>query len=93
MASPFIMARMEAGFHLASRKHRKATGHIEALMYKLPEELWFYFPQFFALIGTSDSIDVLKKLMENPMSMTRVEAILCAAKFGRHETRCGPDYS
>ncbi len=85
MASPFLMARMEAGFHLASRKHRKAAGHIEALMYKLPQEFWFYFPQFFALIGTSDSIDVLKKLMEDPMSMTRVEAILCAARFGRDD--------
>lgn len=85
MASPFLMARMEAGFHLASRKHRKATGHIEALMYKLPEEFWFYFPQFFALIGTSDSIDILKKLMEEPISMTRVEAILCAARFGRDD--------
>jgi len=85
MASPFLMARMEAGFHLASRKHRKATGHIEALMYKLPQEFWFYFPQFFALIGTNDSIDVLKKLMEDPISMTRVEAILCAARFGRDD--------
>lgn len=85
MASPFLMARMEAGFHLASRKHRKAAGHIEALMYKLPEEFWFYFPQFFALIGTSDSIDMLKKLMEDRISMTRVEAILCAARFGRDD--------
>jgi HEAT repeat protein len=85
MASPFLMARMEAGFHLASRKHRKAAGHIEALMYKLPQQFWYYFPQFFALIGTSDSIDVLKKLMEDPISMTRVEAILCAARFGRDD--------
>ncbi len=85
MASPFLMARIEAGFHLAERKHRKATGHIEALMYKLPEELWFYFPQFFALIGTQDSMEMLKKLMEDPFSVTRVEAILCAARFGRDD--------
>ncbi len=85
MGSPFLMARMEAGFHLASRKHRKASGHIEALMYKLPQEFWFYFPHFFALIGTSDSIDILKKLMEDRMSITRVEAILCAARFGRDD--------
>jgi HEAT repeat protein len=85
MASPFLMARMEAGFHLASRKHRKASGQIEALMYKIPQELWFYFPQFFALIGTADAIEVLKKLMEDPMPMTRVEAILCAARFGRDD--------
>ena len=85
MASPFLMARMEAGFYLASRKHRKASGHIEALMYKLPREFWFYFPQFFALIGTSDSIEVLKKLMEDPISMTRVEAILNVARFNRDD--------
>lgn len=85
MASPFLMARMEAGFYLAHRKHRKATGHVEALMYKLPREFWFYFPQFFALIGTSDSIEVLKKLMEEPISMTRVEAILNVARFNRDD--------
>jgi HEAT repeat protein len=85
MASPFLMARMEAGFHLAQTKHRKASGHIEALMYKIPQEFWFYFPQFFALIGTSDAIEVLKKLMEDPMPMTRVESILCAARFGRDD--------
>jgi HEAT repeat protein len=85
MASPFVMARMEAGFYLAHRKHRKAAGHIEALMYKLPREFWFYFPQFFALIGTSDSIEVLKKLLEEPSSMTRVEAILSVARFNRDD--------
>ncbi len=100
MASPFLMARMEAGFHLAHRKHRKASGQLEALMYKLPHEYWFYFPQFFALIGTSDAIEVLKSLMEDRFSMTRIEAILSAARFGRddlvrkiraHATHSRPD--
>ena len=85
MASPYLMVRMEAGYHLAERKHRKATGHLEALMYKIPEEYWFYFPQFFALVGTHEAIDTLKKLMEHPSSMTRVEAILNAARFGRDD--------
>jgi len=85
MASPFLMARMEAGYHLAARKHRKATGHIEALMYKIPHEFWFYFPQFFALIGTSDAIGVLRQLMEDSNSMVRVEAILSAARYGRDD--------
>jgi HEAT repeat protein len=100
MASPFLMARMEAGFHLASRKHRKATGHIEALMYRIPHEFWFYFPQFFALIGTADAIGILRQLMEDTNPMVRVEAILCAARYGRddlltkiraHATHLHPD--
>ncbi len=100
MASPFLMVRMEAGYYLAERKHRKATGHLEALMAKIPREWWFYFPQFFALVGTHDAIEVLKRLMEDSQSITRVEAILNAARFGRddllrriraHATHCHPD--
>lgn len=85
MSSEFLAARMEAGFHLASRKHRKSTGQIEALMYKVPHEYWFYFPQFFALIGTNDAIGVLRHLMEDGNSMVRSEAILCAARYGRDD--------
>jgi hypothetical protein len=85
MASPYIMVRMEAGYHLAERKHRKATGHLEALMYKIPPDYWFYFPQFFALVGTHEAIEMLKKLMENSHPMTRVEALLNAARFGRDD--------
>jgi HEAT repeat protein len=100
MASPFLMVRMEAGYHLAERKHRKAVGHLEALMYKIPPDFWFYFPQFFALVGTHEAIEMLKKLMENPYAMTRVEALLNAARFGRddllsriraHATHSHPD--
>lgn len=100
MASPFIMVRMEAGYYLAERKHRKATGHLEALMYKIPPDFWFYFPQFFALVGTHEAIEVLKKLMEDSHAMTRVEALLNAARFGRddllariraHATHSHPD--
>jgi hypothetical protein len=85
MASPFLMARMEAGFHLALRKHRKACGQIESLMHRLPPEYRFYFPQLFALIGTSDAMEVLKTLMEDRFEMTRVAAILSAAQFGRDD--------
>ncbi len=100
MASPFLMVRMEAGYYLAERKHRKATGHLEALMYKIPQDFWFYFPQFFALVGTYEAIEVLKKLMENPFAITRIESILNAARFGRddllpriraHATHSNPD--
>lgn len=85
MSSNFLMARMEAGYHLSTRKHQKAAGQIESLMCKIPQELWFYFPQFFALIGTSEAIGVLRQLIENPNSMVRVEAILSAARFDRDD--------
>ncbi len=85
MSSPFIQARMEAGFYLSLRKHRKVSGQIEALMYKIPHEFRFYFPQFFALIGTADAISVLRQLMEDPFPMVRVEAILSAARHGRDD--------
>jgi HEAT repeat protein len=100
MSSPSIMVRMEAGYYLAERKHRKIVGHLEALMYKIPPEFWFYFPQFFALVGTHEAIEMLKKLMEDPHPMTRVEALLNAARFGRddlltriraHATHSHPD--
>lgn len=85
MSSPLFGARMEAGFHLAQRKHPKASGQIESLMYKIPHPFWVYFPQFFALIGTKDSMIVLKKLIDDSLSSVRVEAILSAANYGRDD--------
>ncbi len=85
MNSPFLMVRMEAGFHLATRKHLKAVGQIEALMYRIPHPYWAYFPQYFALMGTNDAISILRHLMEDPMSHVRVQAILNAARYGRDD--------
>jgi HEAT repeat protein len=45
----------------------------------------FFFPQFFALIGTTDAISILKHMMDDQFHMTRIEAILCAARFGRDD--------
>lgn len=85
MSSNFFFARMEAAFQLASRKHPSSVGQIEALMYRIPPEFRFFFPQFFALIGTSDAISILRQLMEDDLSSTRVEAILCAARSNRDD--------
>jgi HEAT repeat protein len=85
MSSNFLMARMEAGYHLSLRKHAKAAGQIEALMHKMPDGLRAYFPQFFALIGTKDAMIVLKQLIEDPSASVRVEAILSAARSGRDD--------
>lgn len=85
MSSEFFMARMEAAYHLAKRKHKTSVGQIESLMYRVPPQARFFFPQFFALIGTSDAISILKHLMEDKVSSVRVESLLSAAKFGRDD--------
>ncbi|MBS0616478.1 MAG: HEAT repeat domain-containing protein [Verrucomicrobia bacterium] len=85
MNSGYLPVRMEAGYQLAVRKHVKAVGQIEALMYRIPEPYWAYFPQFFALMGTNDAISILRHLMENPQSHVRVQAIMNAARYGRDD--------
>ena len=67
------------------RKSRTAVGQIESLMYKIPPQMRFFFPQFFALIGTTDAITLLRHMMDDQFHMTRIEAILSAARFGRDD--------
>ena len=76
---------MEAAYQLANRKHRSAVGQIESLMQRIPPMFRFYFPQFFALIGTSEAITILKALIEDPYTFVRVESILAAARFDRDD--------
>ncbi|MBI3236285.1 MAG: HEAT repeat domain-containing protein [Chlamydiales bacterium] len=85
MSSAFFPIRMEAAYHLALRKSRTAVGQIESLMYRVPPPMRFFFPQLFALAGTSDAIVVLRQLMDDPFHQTRIEAILNAAFYGRDD--------
>lgn len=85
MSSDYFFTRMEAAHQLAMRKARSATGQIESLMHKVPPQMRFFFAQFFALIGTSDAMILLRQMMDDPFHMTRVEAILNAARFGRDD--------
>ncbi len=85
MSSDFFYTRMEAAYQLALRKARTAVGQIESLMYRVPAPMRFFFPQFFALIGTTDAIALLKQLMDDPYHTTRIEAILSAARFDRDD--------
>jgi len=85
MSSDFFYTRMDAAFQLALRKSRTAVGQIEALMYKVPPYARFFFPQFFALIGTHDAIAILRTLLSDAHHTTRIEAILNTARFGRDD--------
>lgn len=85
MSSDFFFTRLEAAQQLAFRKSKTAVGQIESLMYKIPPQMRFFFPPFFALIGTSDAISLLRHMMDDKFHMTRIEAILSAARFGRDD--------
>lgn len=85
MSSDYFFTRLEAAHQLAVRKARTAVGQIESLMYKVPPEMRFFFPPFFALIGTADAISILKQMMDDPFYLTRIEAIRNAALYGRDD--------
>ncbi len=85
MSSPFFPVRMEAGYFLSMRKHRSAVGQMESLMHKIPHPYQVIFPEFFALIGTSDAITVLKHMLEDKDANIRVESILSAARHHRDD--------
>jgi HEAT repeat protein len=85
MSSDFLYTRLEAAYILAARKSRIATGQVEALMHKLPPQLGYLFPELFALIGTSESMNILRHMMDDPFHPVRVEAILSAARHGRDD--------
>lgn len=85
MRSEILPIRLEAAFHLCQNKAPSAVSHTESLMHKLPKELHPIFPQFYAAVGDSISIRILKQLMNSPISAVRVESVLSAAKHGRDD--------
>lgn len=85
MSSQFFYSRLEAAFYLAQRKSKTATGQIESLMYRLPPPMRYFFPDFFAMIGTPEAITTLRHLMDDPVAATQTEAILSAARYGRDD--------
>lgn len=85
MSSNFLPIRLEAAYHLAQKKYPTAYGQIEALMFKVDKQLWFVFPQLFAMLGDPCSVKMLRKLMNNPNEDVRIEAILNTAKYQRDD--------
>lgn len=85
MKSDFLIIRLEAAVHLAEKKHPKAVGQIESLMYKVDPEIMPVFPELLALNGTNDAIKILKKLLNHADEKVRIAAIISAAKSGRDD--------
>ncbi len=85
MSSPFLIVRLEAAYHLAAKRHPKACGQIEALMYKVPQEMHVLFPSLFALMPTKEANYLLKSLMSHRLSVVRISAIHAAASMHRED--------
>jgi HEAT repeat protein len=85
MSSDYLSTRMEAAFYLSLRKHPKAVGQIEGLMFRLPPMFKPFFPSLFALIGTTDATAALKRLIEDTDDNVRIESILQVAGLGRDD--------
>ncbi len=85
MSSDFLSTRMEAAFYLAQRKHPHAVGQIEGLMFRLPPQFKPFFPSLFALIGTNEATQTLRRLSEDPEPQVRIESIIQVAKLGRDD--------
>lgn len=85
MRSNFVVIRLEAAFHLCQKKHPRAVSQVEALMQKVPPEIYSVFPQLFAMIGNEQAIRNLKRLMNNPDSSVRIAAVMAAAATQRDD--------
>lgn len=84
-SSDFLGIRMEAASYLAHKKYRHAVGYIESLMQKLPPFFHCFFPRFYAQIGSTEAVNILKKMLHDPELYTRVSAILAIAQYGRDD--------
>ncbi len=71
---PFIA--LEAAYHLSARKAHAALGYVEALMNRFPREARYLFPELYALIDTQESINFLKRFLQDPDPLVRISAIL-----------------
>ncbi len=85
MRSDFLPIRLEAAYHMASRKHPHAIGQIESLMFRLPPFLKPFFPQLFLLFVTDDATKYLLRFLNDPNPDVRLETILSISNLNRDD--------
>lgn len=85
MASNSLLIRLETALQLAQKKDPKAVSQTEALMAKVPEEIWPIFPQIFAGSGSPDAKKILRKLLTHRDELVRIAVILSIAENGHDD--------
>jgi len=84
-SSQFLQIRFEAGFQLALRKAKQATGLFQSLMHHLPDELHVFFPDLFALVGTKDALSHLQRLLTHKNKYVQLASVLAIANHRRDD--------
>lgn len=81
MASNSLLVRLETAFKLSVRKDPRAISQTEALMAKVPEQIWPIFPQIYAASGSVEARKVLRKLLTHNDEAVRIAAMGSIAEF------------
>lgn len=81
--SPFLFVRLEAAYHLASKK--KGLEQISMLMHKIDEDLLPLFPKLFTMIGNADATKQIKLLLASNNSNICLSTILSIIEHHRDD--------
>lgn len=85
MGSNSLLVRLETAFKLSTRKDPKAISQTEALMAKIPEQLWSIFPQIYAVNGSPEASKILRKLLTHKDETVRIATISSLAEHGHDD--------
>lgn len=85
MGSRYPMTRLEAGLHLAHRRHPEVINQLEAFMIKVHPMVRPLFPQLFVIVSTPESDRVLARFLAHPSDAMRRAAVLAVARAGRDD--------
>lgn len=85
MGSNSLLIRLETAFQLSKRKDPKAVSQTEALMAKVPEQLWPIFPQIYAVNGSPEAKKILRKLMTHKDETVRIATVLSIAEHNHDD--------
>lgn len=83
--SQYLPIRFEAGYQLALRKSKAASGLFQSLMHHLPEQFQAYFPDLFAMIGTKEALSILNTLLQSKYPGVKLATVHAIAKFGKEQ--------
>lgn len=85
LLSPFPIIQLTTAYALAQKKFPKAYALIESLLYKTPQALHIYFPEFFATLDTVESRRKVIYFINDGNEKLRIAAIISAMQHQLEE--------
>lgn len=80
--SPFPLIRLETAYRLAGKNHTLVMDQLQALLYKVPKEILFLFPQIVARIPSEEGTKMMQQFLHHEDSKVCQEALACATEAG-----------